>query len=320
VRAALGEVIVKEILRRIKQAELADSQNDWSQASSILKRVLSEIPESHDQVANLLQSYYEQGTQAEAQGNWEIAVTAFNKVLDVLSKHQQAQTHKNAIREKAIKECISKAHGFESRKNYQAGLALLDRYKTYFPDDERLSAEYGRLAEASKREQAQLAAAAAERKLQNQIDACTQQLNGHFYAEAAQSVSDLISNDSPDSRIRSLAARAAQEIPPKSYENHEQAERVIWSVQRLTPDSVLASPESGVRIDWHGNFETKTIDNWYMVRSSHGQFIFKGSPATVALTPNQAVRVIGTIQGVERIGTLGPQPQQMVVVHAERID
>jgi len=95
---------------------------------------------------------------------------------------------------------------------------------------------------------------------------------------------------------------------------------VIWSVQRLTPDSALASPEPGVRIDWHGNFETKTIDNWYMVRSSHGQFVFKGSPATVTLSPDQAVRVIGTIQGAEKIGTLGAQPQQVVVVHAERID
>jgi len=95
---------------------------------------------------------------------------------------------------------------------------------------------------------------------------------------------------------------------------------VIWYVQRLTPASALASPEAGVRIDWHGNLEAKTIDNWYVVRSSHGQFVFKGSPATVAFSSGKAVRVIGTIQGVERIGTLGGQPQQMVVVHAERID
>ncbi len=320
VRAALGEIIVKEILRTIEQAELADSQNDWSQASSILKGILSEIPESHDQVASLLQRYYEQGTQAEAQGNWEAAVSAFNKTLDVFPEHQQAQMHKNAVREKAVKECLSKAQGFESRKNYQAGLALLDRYRTYFPDDERLGSAHERLAEASTREQAHLAAAGAERKLQNQIDLCTQQLNGHLYAEAARSVSDLVSNDLPDLRVRSLAARAAQEIPPQSYESHAQAEKVIWYVQRLTPASALASPDAGVRIDWHGNFETKTIDNWYVVRSSHGQFVFKGSPATVAFSPNKAVRVIGTIQGVERIGTLGGQPQQMVVVHAERID
>jgi len=320
VRAALGEVIVKEVSRRIEQAELADSQNDWSQASSILKGMLSEIPESRAQVASLVQSYYEHGTQAEAQENWEAAVSAFNKTLDVFPEHQQAQIHKNAVREKAVKECLSKAQGFELRKNYQAGLALLDRYTAYFPDDERLGAAHERLAEASAREQAHLAAAAAEHKLQNQIDACTQQLNGHLYAEAARSVSDLVSNDLPDSRIRSLVARAAQEIPPQSYESHAQAEKVIWYVQRLTPASALASPEAGVRIDWHGNFEAKTIDNWYVVRSSHGQFVFKGSPATVAFSPNKAVRVIGTIQGVERIGTLGGQPQQMVVVHVERID
>ncbi len=320
VRAALGEVIVKEILRRIEQAKLADSQNDWPHALSILREMFSEIPESHPQVASLIQSYYERGTQAEAEGNWEAAVSAFNKVLDVFPWHQQAQMHKKAIRERAVKECLSKAQSFESRKNYQAGLALLDRYRTYFPEDERLDAAHDRLAEASAREQARLAAAAADRKLQNQIDACTQQLNGHLYVEAARSVSDLVSNDFSDSRIRSLAIRAAQEIPPKSYESHAQAEKVIWSVQRLTPASALVSPHSGVRVDWHGNFEAKTIDNWYVVRSSEGEFVFKGSPATVALSPNQAVRVIGTVQGVERIGTLGGQPQQMVVVHAERID
>jgi tetratricopeptide (TPR) repeat protein len=340
-QAALKEVLDKETTRRFEQAQLLDSQNDWSGSSNVLKQMLIDIPESKEQVAKLLDGYYQRGLEAEAQQHWESAASLYAKTLDIFPEQEQAQTHLEACRGEAVKQCLSDAQELETHKRFQAGLERLDKCLKLFPDDKELKAsgerladasgkeherfadaskrERERLVDASKRERAHQADAAFEHKLQDALNLSTRQLDSRQFTEAGKSVADLVLMDSADPRVKVLSRRAAREIPPSAYENYMEAERVIGFGSPVTPDSAARSLERGVRVDWHGVLETKTIDNWYVVTSPVGAFVFKRPPGTTGGI-GQEVRIIGIVQGTERISTLGSAPKEMVVLLPERID
>lgn len=341
-QAALKEVLDKETTRRFEQARLLDNQNDWSGASDILKQMLVDIPESRQQVAKLLDGYYQRGLEAEAQRNWESAATAYAKTLDIFPEHEQARTHLEASRGEAVKQCLSDAQELETHKKFQAGLDRLDKCLTLFPNDQDLKAsgerlagasekerkrladastkERERLVDASKRERAHQADAAFEHKLQDALNLSTRLLDSRQFTEAGKSVADLVLMASADPRAKELIRRAAHEIPPSAYENSMQAERVIGFGSSVTPISAARSHERGLRVDWHGVLETKTIDNWYLVTSPVGSFVFKRASGGFTARYGQEVRIIGTVQGTQTISTLGSAPKEMVVLVPERID
>jgi hypothetical protein len=242
----------------------------------------------------------------------------------------------DACRGEAVKQCLSDAQELETHKRFQAGLDRLDKCLKLFPDDKELKAsgerladasenerrrladastkERERLVDASKRERAHQADAAFEHKLQDALNLSTRQLDSRQFTEAGKSVADLVLMASADPRAKELIRRAAREIPPSAYENYMEAERVIGFGSPVTPDSAA----KGVRVDWHGVIETKTIDNWYVVTSQAGSFIFKRTPGTTKGI-GQEVRIIGIVQGTQRFYT-GSAPKEMVVLLPERID
>jgi len=329
VQGAISGAIEGIVAERLTNARDLEAKGQYGEAASVLRRTLAEYPESAENVASVAESHFRDGKAAAQSGNLATSVHEYVRALAVLPDYKDVQDKLAGVRRELVDEALARVAKMESVRDYQGAVGEITQAIPLAPEDQRLrdalsridavqtERNRARLAEESERtakaEAAQQAADLAQR-----ANRCRAALNNKDYDAALDLVRGLLDQSPSDPTVRTLAARVAEEVPPRAYRSHEDAERFLVLPKSLANGSAQGSV--GTRVDWHGVVRTKTVDNWYVVSASDGTVVVRSLPGRVELSVGQRVRIIGTVVGTERIGTLGGPPQSFRVLRPDRID